>query len=143
MKLKSTKIILLIIIILSTLLRLYKIESKVNFDWDQENISNLPHTNIMSQLEREFGTDRRAEGTYNNLYSFNEGFKKAIQQQIREYWLCAWYYFLNRYKDEFQNDDAKRKELIKIGDSTMEALDLEIYKPIKNQIFDIIVQYDK
>jgi hypothetical protein len=116
-----------------------------HFDWKQASISNMPHINIKNQLEREFGSDREAAGKYNVLYSHNKGFKDAIQNQIRENWIAAWYYFLNRYSiAEFEKDEVKKKELIAIGYSTLLVLKGQAdYKRIYEDIVKIIDQLEE
>lgn len=117
--------------------------AETHFDWTQENITNFPHVNIRNQVEREFGKDRQGAGKYNVLFSSNESFKKEIQNQIREYWLCAWFYLYNRYPEaEFEANESRRMELLSIGASVLEALDKDEFIELKKKIYDITKRLD-
>ena len=115
-----------------------------NFDWIFENVTDFPHKTIRNQIERQIGKDVQAQGKNNILYSSNNGYKKAIQKNICELWLCAWYYLYNKYsKEEIESTAAKREELIFLGNSVIAALDLmDEYKTEADEIFDILNQLE-
>lgn len=122
---------------------IYNIAEK-NFDWEQEKITIPPHISIKNQIERDLGKDEQARGENNILYSSNDGFKKAIQKRVSEYWLSAWFYLYNRYSpEELQANENKKKELISLGESVIAALEgMEEFKSISDKIFDVIDQLE-
>jgi Trypsin len=108
----------------STLLHnaVYK-EIMNSFDWSQEPVSLTPHLDLINSVQALFGKDPQKQGKSQVLYSSNADYARALRTSVQEKYIAAWYYLKGRYTpEEYQQDDAKRSLLIKLGKDAVQWL---------------------
>lgn len=84
------------------------------FEWVQERITIQPHEFLRRSVVDPLGPDPQHAGVQPILYATdNAGFSAALQVSVRERWVAAWYYLVNRYPREQWATDAELREQVR------------------------------
>ena len=98
-----------------------------NFEWSQEGITTLPHEALRRSVQDPFGPDPHAEGRQPILFSVNPGYSAELGRSVRERWIAAWYYLVNRHpedhpdeKQRWANNPALREALRTLANQVLQ-----------------------
>ena len=93
-----------------------------NFDWADEDIIVTPDLALQRSVQDPFGnTDQQQPGLKPILFSVNPAYSAALDASVRERWIAAWYYRVNRHPpSQWDTDAGLRSSLRKLANNVLQ-----------------------
>jgi hypothetical protein len=116
-----------------------------SFEWAQEGITIEPQELLRRSVVDPFGPDPQKEGVQPILYATDKTkFNLALQVSIRERWVAAWYYLVNRYpKEQWATDPELREKVRTLANQVLlfgpdkEETDPHL-KALRDTLYDVV-----
>ncbi len=117
----------------------YRTIAFISYDWTQEPITRPPHEELVLSVETQLGINPQSTGNFQALFSSHREFGIELQRNAAERGIAAWYYFLNRYREEIDSKDELKEQLIVLGEKVLQWIPMwPEYQKIRTQIDDTI-----
>jgi hypothetical protein len=119
------------------------------FQWEDEHITIEPHVLLRSSIEAPFGKDPQAPGFKPLLFSSNPNYSKEYDRIMKDRWIAAWCYLVQRYPETRWDKDAGfRATLRRFGNDVLqfglkEPLNEEHLEKMRDQIYEVIDKLDE
>jgi len=119
------------------------------FEWKREHITIEPHELLRLSIEAPFGKDPQAAGFKPLLFSSNPDYSKDYDRSVKDRWIAAWCYLVQRYPESHWEQDADfRRTLQKLGNDVLqfglkEPLNEDHLKKLSEQIYEVIDKLDE
>jgi hypothetical protein len=114
------------------------------FEWKLEHITIEPHELLRMSIEAPFGKDPQATGFKPLLFSSNSDYSRDYDRSVKDRWIAAWCYLVQRYPESHWEQDADfRRTLRKLGNDVLqfglkEPLNKDHLKKLSEQIYEVI-----
>jgi len=119
------------------------------FEWQHEHITIEPHELLRSSIEAPFGKDPQAPGFKPLLFSANPDYSKEYDRSMKDRWIAAWCYLVQRYPESRWDKDAGFRAMLRsLGNDVLqfglkEPLSEEHLKSLRDQIYEVIDKLDE